>query len=324
VFRPLALVALLLLLTAACGSGGAEEDRSGNGGEAAPEGLSLVVYKETLSNVVYAEQLPKQRYWQFMAESDTDFLQAMSCTPDGKHAAYLMQTTDGATRLKISGRADPIPIAGQSTGLTWAPDGSKIAVTTFDPGSSANQLQLFDVESGQASIVASGRGSIGPPRWSPDGSRIVFDASDGQVNQIFVHTVGGPGASKLAERSGNAFAPDWSPDGAKLVFAALGPGEIHQLYTMNPDGSDEKQITDTKLTKAFPRWAPDGSLIAFAGTVLVPTAAERPALVHNLAVFAVKPDGTGEEAITDVVSDSRLGGWCVSGPWLNDDWQVAS
>ena len=322
-FRPLAPVAFLVVLAVACGSGGAEEDGSGNGASSAPDGLSLVVYKETLSNIVYAEQLPKQRYWQFTAETDKDFLQAMSCTPDGKHAAYLMQSADGATRLKISGRPEAIPVSGQSSGLTWAPDGSKIAVTTFDPTSSAHQLQIFDAESGQASTVASGRGSIGPPRWSPDGSRIVFDASDGQVNQIYVHTVGGGGASKLKERSDNAFAPDWSPDGKKLVFVAQGPGQIHQLYTMDPDGSNETQITTTNVTKAFPRWAPDDSLIAFAGTVVVPTAAERPALVHNLAVFTVKPDGTGEQAITDLVSDSRLGGWCTSGPWLNEDWKVS-
>jgi dipeptidyl aminopeptidase/acylaminoacyl peptidase len=325
VHRLLALVALLLVPAAACGgSGGAEQNGSGGGGNAAPDGLSLVIYKETLSNIVYAEQPPKQRYWSFAGESDKDFLQAIACAPDGKRAAYLMQSTESGIRLKISGRLETIPISGQTSGITWAPDGSKIAMTIFDTTSSANQLQIVDAESGQISTVASGHGGIGAPRWSPDGSRIVFDASDGQLNQIFVYKIGDPAAAKLKERPANAFAPDWSPDGTALVFVAQGPGEIYQLYKMNADGSNETQITTSHVTKAFPRWAPDGSLIAFAGTVVVPTAAKRPALVHNLAVFTVKPDGSSEQAITDLVNDARLGGWCVSGPWLNEDWKVSS
>ena len=320
-FRPFALVAFIVLLGAACGGSEGAEQNGGAGDGDAPDGLSLVVYKETSTNVVLAEQPPKQRYWAFTGETDKDFLLAISCTRDGKRAAYLMQSTDGSLRLRISDRSDPITISGQSSGITWDPDGSKIALTTFDSKTSVNQLQVVDVQSGQVSTVSTGKGAIGPPRWSPDGSRIVFDASDGALNQIFVYKMGDPAAAKLKERPDNAFAPDWSPDGSALVFVALGPGQIHQLFRMNADGSNETQLTTSNVTKAFPRWAPDGSLIAFAGTVAVPVASERPALVHNLAVFTVKPDGTNEQAVTDVVTDSRLGGWCISGPWLKDNWK---
>jgi Tol biopolymer transport system component len=323
VYRPFALAALLLGLTAACGgSGGAEQDGAGNGGGAAPDGLSLVVYKDTAANTVFAELPPGQRYWEFGGETDKDFLLGISCATDGKRAAYLMQSTDSGLRLKISDRSEPIAISGQSSGITWAPDGSKIALTTFDTKTSVNQLQLVDTQTGQVSTVASGQGAIGPPRWSPDGSRIVFDASDGQLNQIFVYKIGDAAATKLKERPDNAFAPDWSPDGSALVFVALGPGQIHQIYKMNADGSNETQLTSSNVTKALPRWAPDGSLIAFAGTIAVPTASERPALVHNLGVFTVKPDGSDERSLTDVARDARLGGWCIGGPWLNENWKA--
>ncbi len=321
-YRPFVLAALILGLAAACGgSGGAEPNGGGDGG-AAPEGLSLVVYKDTLANVAFAELPPGQRVWQFTGETDKDFLLGISCTKDGKRAAYLMQSTDSGLRLKISDRSEPIAISGQSSGITWAPDGSKIALTTFDTKTSLNQLQLVDTQTGQVSTVASGQGAIGPPRWSPDGSRIVFDASDGALNQIFVYKIGDAAAAKLKERPDNAFAPDWSPDGSALVFVALGPGQIHQIYKMNPDGSNETQLTSSNVTKAFPRWAPDGSLIAFAGTIAVPTVSERPALAHNLGVFTVKPDGSDERSLTDVARDARLGGWCISGSWLNENWKA--
>jgi len=320
--RLFALVALVLVLGAACGGSGGAEQNSNGSSSPAPEGLSLVVYKDTAANAAFAELPPGQRFWQFTGETDRDFLIAIACTKDGKRAAYLMQNTDTGARLKISDRSEPIPIPGQSSGITWSPDGSKMAMTTFDTKTSVNQLQIVDAQSGQISTVATGKGAIGPPRWSPDDTRIVFDASDGQLNQIFVYKIGDPAATKLKERPDNAFAPDWSPDGNELVFVALGPGQIHQLYKMNADGSNETQLTSSNVTKAFPRWAPDGSLIAFAGTVAVPVASERPALVHNLGVFTVKPDGSDERNLTDIARDARLGGWCISGPWLNQSWQA--
>ena len=318
VSRSLALATLVLVLGVACGgSGGAKQNAAGDGGGTAlaPDGVSLLLYKDPAVSMVFAAELPPhQRVWEFGGETETDkdLLVAISCTPDGKRAAYLMQSIDsgGGGTLKISGRSEPIAISGQSSGITWAPDGSKIALTTFDTQSSANQLQLVDTQTGQVSTVASGNGPVGPPRWSPDGSRIVFDAWDGQQFAIFVYRIGDPAASKLKERPTSALAPDWSPDGMVLVFAAPGSEKqaTFQLYKMNADGSDETQITSSAVAKALPRWAPDGSLIAFSGSV------------GNLEVFTVKPDGSDERSLTDIPRDARFGGWCISGPWLTENW----
>jgi len=185
-------------------------------------------------------------------------------------------------------------------------------LTTFDTQSSANQLQLVDTRTGQVSTVASGNGPVGPPRWSPDGSRIVFDAWDGRQNAIFIYRIGDPGAAKLKERPASALAPDWSPDGTVLVFAGWGSSDQQypQLYKMNADGSDETQITSSAVAKALPRWAPDGSLIVFSGST------------GELGVFTVKPDGSDERSLTDIPRDARLGGWCISGPWLTENWKA--
>ena len=262
VSRSVALATLVLFLGVACGgSGGAKQNAAGDGGGTAlaPDGVSLLLYKDPAVSMIFATQLPPhQRDWEFGGETETDkdLLLAISCTPDGKRAAYLMQSIDGGGggRIKISGRSDPIAISGQSSGITWAPDGSKIALTTFDTQSSADQLQFVDTQTGQVSTVASGNGPVGPPRWSPDGSRIVFDAWDGQQFAIFVYRIGDPAASKLKERTTSALAPDWSPDGMVLVFAAPGSEKqaTFQLYKMNADGSDETQITSSGACLRIP------------------------------------------------------------------------
>jgi hypothetical protein len=43
--------------------------------------------------------------------------------------------------------------------------------------------------------------------------------------------------------------------------------------------------------------------------------------LHNLAVYTMKPDGTGEQQLTDLQQDAWLLGWCVGGAWLGEGWE---
>ncbi len=321
-FRLLRLSALLFILSAlamACVSGGSKP--AANAGANAPTGLSLLIYRDTLGNAVFAESLPGERYWKFTGEREGEFLVAVDCTRDGQSAAYLTASNVNGTSLKISGQPDSISLPREALGLAWAPDGSRIAITAFDATSGANRLQLVDPHSGEVTVVASGRGSIGPPRWSPDGTRIAFDVSEGVVNQVYIYALGTQGAAKLKDRGTNSFSPDWSPDGSTLVFGAPAQSGVYQLFRMNSDGTRESQLTNSNVSHGRPRWSPDGSLIAYAGTFVVPSVSMRPAALHNLAVYTMKPDGTDERAVTDPSTDSQLDGWCLSGPWLAEDWQ---
>ena len=80
------------------------------------------------------------------------------------------------------------------------------------------------------------------PRWSPDGTRLVFSSNTSfDQQQVWVVGADGNDLTQLTHgAAGNpSFEPDWSPDGTKIVFAHFLPtGFFTQLEVMDADGSN--------------------------------------------------------------------------------------
>ena len=102
------------------------------------------------------------------------------------------------------------------------------------------------------------------PRWSPDGTRILFSYIWPSEAYI-VSARGGAPRKLLPEGTGVPVQsdPDWSPDGHKVVFGSSWGGEdpksVIRIFDL-----DSRQITilpgSTGMTD--PRWSPDGRSIA--------------------------------------------------------------
>ena len=132
------------------------------------------------------------------------------------------------------------------------------------------------------------------PRWSPNGTQIVFsrNSSTGPKG-IFVMNANGSNARALYTGTA-AFGPDWSPDGSKILFTAS-----DSLRVMNANGTG---LTPLGGTAACPgalraaRWSPDGSRISlacdFGGTAIYTMRADGTDVVN------VKPLAPGTNFIT--------------------------
>ena len=98
------------------------------------------------------------------------------------------------------------------------------------------------------------------PEWSPDGTKIAFQADDwftGQ-NDVFVMTSEGGDPVNVTNHPAFDSRPTWSPDGTKLAFASNRSGDS-EIYTMNVDGTGVRQVTDNTADDSSPDWGVGGA-----------------------------------------------------------------
>jgi len=153
----------------------------------------------------------------------------------------------------------PISTTSARVGMSWSPDGSKIAFIGSDG------LYTVNVDGTGSSLLVSnvGVGSPSFPAWSPDGSRIAFDClvEIGNID-VCVVNADGTGLTRLTTDPANDDRPSWKPDGSKIAFATtrygLDGNGNPTVAVMNADGSGVAPIGKGDA----PAWSPDGGRIS--------------------------------------------------------------
>ena len=102
--------------------------------------------------------------------------------------------------------------------------------------------------------------------WSPDGRKILFEASPPpiEIYDIWVMDADGRNMNKLTDSGCNtdSMSPVWSPNGEKIAYESQDRNNI-DIWIMNPDGSDKKRLTESPTVELFSDWSPDGKRIAY-------------------------------------------------------------
>jgi Tol biopolymer transport system component/DNA-binding winged helix-turn-helix (wHTH) protein len=99
----------------------------------------------------------------------------------------------------------------------------------------------------------------GSPRWSADGKRIAFHASQpGNLWKSFVISAEGGNPEPLASEPFTQASPDWMPDGSdSIIYSRAYQGEGPALYTFDLASGRSERIAGTDGLYG-PIWSPDG------------------------------------------------------------------
>jgi Tol biopolymer transport system component len=155
-------------------------------------------------------------------------------------------------------------------GYALSPDGATIAFARPPITTSGNSvIALADMASGQVTELAStastaSTASYGAdaPRWSPDGTRLIFTREVGGSQPgggLFMVDVDGTDLHQFVPMELYAILPRWSPDGSLIAFESLA-AERQDIFVVRPDGTGLRQVTSDGY--AWPAWTADGRLVS--------------------------------------------------------------
>jgi len=153
-----------------------------------------------------------------------------------------------------------------------SPDGQEFAyrveALTGGPDLPEDQVGLFvqRFDDGSRWSIRERTGLLGHvASWSPDGSRIVFDAQDGssQTDRLYLVDRNGGQLQPLSAAGVDDEYPSWSPDGELIAFQHRSGSSGFLLHTITPDGTDDRELTHGARFDEWPLWSPDGNRLAF-------------------------------------------------------------
>jgi dipeptidyl aminopeptidase/acylaminoacyl peptidase len=182
------------------------------------------------------------------------------------HGQVYTSRPDGSHRRRLTHSHWPL----QDIEPAWSPDGRQIAFLRVR-GDKENEaypytpmaLWVMNADGGRQRAIPHTGDAVGSaPAWSPDGTKIAFDAgSSSGINTIEID-------GRHRHRMGGALVdgddPAWSPDGTHIGFDSnfhTSDSNDYQVFTSRLDGTHLRRVTS--VLGAYMQWSPDGHRIVY-------------------------------------------------------------
>lgn len=102
------------------------------------------------------------------------------------------------------------------------------------------------------------------PRWSPDGSQVLFVSSSPQGDDLYLVNTDGSSLRALTTMAGDEYEAVWSPNGNQILFLHdQSDSSIIELYTLALDEEATPVFISSNPSLRNARWSPKGTQIAF-------------------------------------------------------------
>lgn len=125
---------------------------------------------------------------------------------------------------------------GREFGPAYSPDGDRIADVSDQSGTEEIWVSGGDGSHGVRITDLHGP-RVWPPRWSPDGRTLLFDARADRDSEVYAAPAQGASGPVKPNRVALGSGASWARDGKSILFQARG-----QIWRANPDGGSPRPI----------------------------------------------------------------------------------
>jgi len=246
-------------------------------------------------------------------------------SPDGRTIAfmsnrhqadrYAIMLMDGdGSDIRQVGPAD-LPSQGAPA---FSPDGTQIvfsgsrASLVEGLGASLDEdLYVMNVDGSDVRQLTTGEEMDRCPRWSPDGSQILFVRGNDQLRVADVRT---GAVDEILPDGVEGNCGDWSPDGTQVVFTsspdlqlpsleeqlAGAPGGEIGLHILDLADGSIRSVPEAGQWSNYPRWSQDGRRILFQAFAPPGTnVADFQIIVEAVEIYSIGVDGSDIRRLTD-------------------------
>ena len=196
----------------------------------------------------------------------------------------------------------------------WHPEGD-IFVFKSNRGEDEHIFKLYTLIPGEEpELVETGRVYHGYPGWSPDGSHMVFNTYDPEVEgvnemDIFVVNLSTGESTSVTSNSDFDDSGRWSPDGDFISFHSSRSGDLDVWKVAVAENGtpvgEPIRLTPGNSNEHCPRWSFDGEWLVYE--------TDR---VEGTDVWVMRGDGSDARQITDDDYHDGYPGWSPTGDWL--------
>lgn len=111
--------------------------------------------------------------------------------------------------------------------------------------------------------ITGDRALVTGPRWSPDGSRLLYTTyyKTGFPDIYSINLATGRKAP-IATFKGTNTGGSYSPDGRRIAMTLSGTGNS-EIYIADSRGKNVRRLTTNKSNEASPNWSPDGRRLVY-------------------------------------------------------------